>query len=471
MDFLLKSLTEIYNVFIDISPYLLIGLFFAGLFHVLMKKDFISKHIGSSDISSVFKAALLGVPLPLCSCGVIPTALFLRREKASEGATVSFLISTPQTGIDSILPTYGMLGPVFAIFRPLAALITGFIGGIVVNKSSLQIENLNEESEDCTSGCCSSEKEVKENKTFVEKLKEMFNYAFVDFLDDISTHLLLGIIIAGLITALIPPDFFKNYGGDGVLGMLYMVLIGLPMYVCATSSIPIAVSLIAKGISPGAAFIFLVVGPATNVATMTLIGRVLGKKILAIYLSVISISAVVGGFLLNWLYTFMEIPQVKMMHHHHDSKGVMIYIFAGAFLILLLASLYRKYIAKQHGKSTSHSSESSCCSSQTVEAPQTESSCCSSKPTVEPKVESSCGCGCSSKKEEPMIEQSKTETIKVDGMKCNHCANSVISSVSEVSGVDDVSVNLSLKTATITGNFDVSAVKAVIVQAGYTVMN
>ncbi|PID29701.1 MAG: heavy metal-associated domain-containing protein [Candidatus Cloacimonadota bacterium] len=430
MDFLLNISKETYNVFVDISPYLLIGLFFAGLLHILLKKDFIVKHIGSSNLSSVLKAALLGVPLPLCSCGVIPTALFLRKKKASEGATVSFLISTPQTGIDSILPTYGMLGPIFAVYRPLMALLTGFIGGIIVNKSSVRIDE-SSENESCQSGCCSSDSEAEKNLSFREKIYEMFRYSFVEFLDDISAHLTVGIVIAGLISALIPDNFFSNYGGSGILGMLYMIIIGLPMYVCATSSIPIAVSLMLKGISPGAAFIFLVVGPATNAATMTLIGRVLGKKILAVYLSVISISAILGGFLLNWLYTFIDIPEFKVMCHAHDSKSMVTYILAGIFLVFLLISLFRKYVSKGHGKALSGNDEV--------------------------KI--------------PVIKVGNAKTVKVEGMQCNHCANSVIESVSKVAGVEDTAVNLSLKTVTVKGEFDLEKVKKVIAEAGYSVVN
>ncbi len=313
----MKLLNEIFSTYISIAPYLFLGLLFAGLLHVVFKKDFVAKHLGKNNLFSVIKAAILGVPLPLCSCGVIPTALFLRKKKASKGATLSFLISTPQTGIDSIIATYGMMGPIFAIFRPLAAFVTGIVGGIVTNfvekKDEPETLNIEEKFE-----CDTCDVEEPHSHTVLERVTSGLNYAFVEFLDDITIQLIVGIIIAGFISFLIPDNFFADFGGGGFGGMLLMIAVGIPLYVCATASIPIAVSLILKGISPGAAFVFLVVGPATNAATITLISRALGKKLIAIYLTVISVFAILGGLLLNYIFDIVGKPEMLMTHHHED---------------------------------------------------------------------------------------------------------------------------------------------------------
>jgi len=407
--------TSVFFTYLQIAPYLLIGLIFAGLLHIIISKDMIIEHLGNNDWVSAVKAALLGVPLPLCSCGVIPTALHLRKEKASEGATLSFLISTPQTGIDSILPTYGMLGPIFAVFRPLFALITGIFGGLLANRLLINTRPIGESPVINCVGC--DEKSIGE-MTISEKIKKIFTYAFGDFIDDISVHLLIGIVLAGAISYLVPDHFFVQYGGDGFVGMILMALLGIPLYVCATSSIPIAATLILKGISPGAAFVFLVAGPATNAATITLITRVMGKKAAILYLSVIGISALSGGLLLNFIYKYFDNVSVIEHVHLHDGMSLFTVITSFLLFIALAVSFYRK----GSGKMKNHIHET---------------------------------------------EGIKGNIFRVEGMTCHHCASHVKNAVLSVSGVENAEIDLNGKKASVQGNYSIEEVIQSIREAGY----
>jgi len=420
----MKALLQaIWLTYLEIAPYLFIGLAFAGLLHMVFKRDFIAKHLGKNDIWSVIKAALLGVPMPLCSCGVIPTALHLRREKASEGATLSFLISTPQTGVDSILATYGMMGPIFAIFRPIAAFITGLAGGVLANLIHKD-EPISEEEPPSGSSCAIP---AAPPKSLGKKLVNASRYAFVEFLDDISLHLLIGIVLAGIISFAVPEGFFVKYGGNGILGMGIMILFGLPLYVCATGSIPIAVSLMMKGISPGAAFVFLVVGPATNVATITLIAKVMGKRIIAIYLSVIVVFALLGGFALNAIYGALNVDIVK--DHLHSSTGMSPLMIALTLLFSLafIFSLYRRIKGKFSGSLSLQ---------QTLEA----------------------------------VPADTASTIyTIEGMTCNHCVMNATSAIQDVPGVESVIISLHEKKAVVRGKHDAEKIKYAIQQVGYNI--
>ncbi|MCD6176501.1 MAG: SO_0444 family Cu/Zn efflux transporter [Candidatus Cloacimonetes bacterium] len=414
----MKLLSEIFSTYISIAPYLFLGLVFAGLLHVVFKKDFVAKHLGKNNFFSVIKAAILGVPLPLCSCGVIPTALFLRKKKASKGATLSFLISTPQTGVDSIIATYGMMGPIFAIFRPIAAFITGIVGGLITNfveKKEVEVALQHDDKFECDT----CEIEEPHSHTVLERVTSGLKYAFVEFLDDITIQLIVGIIIAGFISFLIPDNFFADFGGEGLAGMLLMIVVGIPLYVCATASIPIAVSLILKGISPGAAFVFLVVGPATNAATITLISRALGKKLIAIYLTVISVFAILGGLLLNYIFDIFGKPDMLMTHNHEDIS-LFSKLLIGVFSILLILSIFR--MIKNKFK----------------------------KPELGGEI--------------------PNKTFLIEGMTCNHCVANVKDSLVKIEGVQNVRINLAKKNAVVDGDYNSDEIKAAITKAGYKVV-
>jgi uncharacterized protein len=340
-----KLLIEIWIVFLQMAPYLLFGLTIAGVLHVFFDRKFIIKHLGENNLFSVIKASLLGVPIPLCSCGVIPTALSLRKNDASKGATISFLISTPQTGVDSIAATYGMLGPVFAIFRPVVSFIMGIIGGYFVNLIDKDgTHHIHEKGQDVCEKCKVKENVTKEDVSFFGRIKEIIYYAYFDFLDDIAANLLIGIIIAGIISFVVPDNFFAMYVNNDLLSMLLMIVAGIPLYICATASIPIAVSLILKGLSPGAAFVFLAVGPATNAATMTMILKEMGKSVFAIYISVIAISSILAGFILNWVFSLFGTESLNLaisMHLHAEDTNIFLSIGSWIFLFFLALSLLR----------------------------------------------------------------------------------------------------------------------------------
>lgn len=420
MQIIYRLLGDILATYLDIAPYLLIGLTFAGLLHVIFKKDFIARQLGKSDFLSVLKASLLGVPLPLCSCGVIPTALYLRKQRASQGATLSFLISTPQTGIDSIIATYGMMGPIFAIFRPVAAFIMGIVGGIASNLlvRDQELEKIREEN---TFHCSSCEVTIPHEHSFLQKMVSGARYAFLEFLDDISLQLLFGVILAGIISFAIPDNFFLKYGGEGITGMLLMMVFAIPLYVCATASIPIAVSLLLKGLSPGAAFVFLVAGPATNAATITLITRALGRKVVIIYLAVIAIFALLGGFALNYVFHLFGRTTADLSHHLHGSSSHYFLILTAVFSVLFVLSLFRKISGKFRKK-------------------QQESPILSTEPIVK---------------------------FRIEGMTCNHCVRHVSEAIGEVQGVTSVIVSLNDKTALVSGDFEPQEIVVAVEKAGY----
>jgi hypothetical protein len=309
MEVVVQFIMDFWSVLADMAPYLLFGFFVAGLLSVYISASFVERHLGGGGIWPVVKASFWGVPLPLCSCGVIPVAASLRKHGSSKGATTSFLLSTPQTGVDSIMVTFSLLGPVFAIFRPIAAFITGLLGGGLVDLSEPgEGQNDTETREDgiCCSACAAQE---KKSSRFFEGLK----YGFITLPADIARDLLIGLIAAGLITALLPDDFFTGLVGTGLGSMLIMMLAGIPVYVCATASVPIAAALMLKGVSPGAAFVFLMTGPATNAAAIAIFKNLLGYRALFIYLGVTAGCALGFGMLLNVIFRAAELPELDAM--------------------------------------------------------------------------------------------------------------------------------------------------------------
>jgi len=298
LDFIQGTLNESFQLLGRMSPYLLFGFFFAGILRVFSSSEKVARHLGEGRVSSVIKAALFGIPLPLCSCGVIPTAISLRRQGANKGATLSFLISTPTTGVDSILATYSLLGPLFAIYRVVASFLAGVFCGLLGNFSLKETP----QPLDVASTCDLCDVNEPHLHSILDKIRFMFHYAFVELLEGIGRWLLLGILIGGVITYLIPQEFIENYLGSGWQAMIVMLVVGIPIYVCATGSIPIVASLMFKGMSPGAGMVFLLAGPATNAATITVLAKELGKKAVALYLISISITSILLGTLLNLIW-------------------------------------------------------------------------------------------------------------------------------------------------------------------------
>lgn len=316
-DVLIGIFRAAYDLFGSMAPYLLFGYFFAGILHVFIRPGAISAHLGTNSSASVIKAALFGVPLPLCSCAVIPAALSLRKEGASKGAVLSFLISTPTTGIDSILATYSLLGLFFTVYRVAASFITGVLSGFLAN---IMLPDVKDAPSADVCSRCHSDGEIPSEGVY-GRIRRVFTYAYGDLLKDSGPSLIVGILLAGVITFLIPPEIVETHLGYGIAPMLIMLAVGLPMYVCATASIPIAAALMMKGLSPGAAFVFLVAGPATNMLTMSVVAKSLGKRALFIYLFSITVSSIGMGTILNYFWKGLDL-NYGISHIHQQKEMI-----------------------------------------------------------------------------------------------------------------------------------------------------
>ena len=291
---------EVLSLINEMSPYLLLGFFFAGVMHAFIPGMVYNRYLGGKGFKSVFYGALFGVPLPLCSCGVLPTAMSLRKQGASKGATASFLISTPETGVDSIIATYSVLGLPFAVIRPVAAFCNAIMGGWLINKFGDKDEVVPVDAS-ATTCCCHHKQEETHHEGFLGKMREALRFGFVEMIEDIGKWLVIGLVIAGLITVFVPDEFFALFRGNTQLSMLLVLCIAIPMYICATGSIPIAVALMMKGLTPGAALVLLMAGPACNMASILVINKTLGRKSLVLYLVSIITMAILWGHVVDYL--------------------------------------------------------------------------------------------------------------------------------------------------------------------------
>lgn len=310
VDFLTTVLLQTFAVLHDGGIFVLLGFAIAGLLHVLIDTDRIARHLGSRSLRSATVAALFGAPLPLCSCGVLPAAMALRKKGASREATLSFLITTPETGVDSIAVTYAFFGPVLAVVRPVVAVVTGLVAAVVSLRSpALDADTAPEGPEACDAcgaeapGAAPDLPEGHEDAALppVSKLRAAARYAFVDLFDDLGFWLAFAFVLAGILSALLPSDFFARLLPGTIAPMLVMVAVGVPLYVCASASTPLAALFVAKGASVGAALVFLLVGPATNAATIGAVSRVLGRSFLKIYLGSIIGVAIAAGLAVDLL--------------------------------------------------------------------------------------------------------------------------------------------------------------------------
>ncbi|MBP7830621.1 MAG: permease [Kiritimatiellae bacterium] len=306
MNTALGILAEFWAVLAEMAPYLLFGFFVAGLLSLVLSARTVERHLGGRGLGPIVKASFWGVPMPLCSCSVIPVATSLRRHGASRGATAAFLLSTPQTGVDSLLVTYSLLGPVFAVFRPIAAFVSGLLGGYLVEAFGGNPTEPPAAEHCACAGCAPA--------GGLQRLAQGLRHGFVTLPRDIGKELLVGLALAGLIAALLPETFFADVLKPGPLQVLAMMALGIPLYVCATASVPIAAALIAKGVSPGAAFAFLVTGPATNAATLLTLRKLLGGRAAALYLGTIVATALGGWLLLDGLFTVGGLPALHADH-------------------------------------------------------------------------------------------------------------------------------------------------------------
>ncbi|MCP4313610.1 MAG: SO_0444 family Cu/Zn efflux transporter [Bacteroidetes bacterium] len=389
--------TELAGLVNEMSPYLLLGFFFAGLLRVAFPTRIITRYMGGGNFRSVLNASLLGVPLPLCSCGVLPTGIGFFKNGASRGSTTSFLISTPQTGVDSILATYAMLGLPLAIIRPVVALFTGVGGGVLANWADRK-EN-GKKGQDHKAEPRSELQSKSEPEPVQERsVKELFRYGFVELLQDISKWLIIGMLAAALLSVLIPSDFFTASISNEYLSMIMMLAASVPLYICATGSIPIAAVLIMKGLSPGAALVLLMAGPATNIATMAVIGNAMGRRSLWVYLISIIGGALLFGTLVNelipreWITGWMTPGKTEHIHEH--SAGWFQWVASGALVLLILNGYIMKLVVRQRMR----------------------------------------------KEEKVKMENMGTQfyTYRVEGMTCNHCKASVEKGLSNMGAITEV---------------------------------
>lgn len=415
MEYIKEYFIVLFNLSADMAPYLLLGFLFAGILKVLLPPDLMSKYLGKSSFSSVLNATILGIPLPLCSCGVLPAGISLNKNGASKGASVSFLISTPQTGVDSILVTWSMLGLPFAIIRPIAALITGITGGLLTNKLEKEKPKV-------------KHKKIKiQDKARKPFVKEIFRYAFIEMLNDIAKWLIIGLLIAAFIEVIIPDNFFQEFKINGILGMLIILVASIPLYVCATSSVPIAAVLLLKGISPGALLVFLMAGPATNAAAITVIGKNMGKRSLAIYLSTLIAGSLFFGILIDYFLPHSWFAPVLdyMGGHEHSLLPKWLNYLSVAFLVFMLLLNYinvlrYKFMTKGN-KSTDFSIQI------------------------------------------PVL------TISVEGMTCQHCKRKVEEGIHYVAGVTAVNANTDENIVEIHGQeISTETIKDTIEELGYS---
>jgi uncharacterized membrane protein YraQ (UPF0718 family) len=302
-------LAETWHVVADSAPYLLFGLFAAGVIHAFIPSEGVARHLGRGRVRPVLKAALFGIPLPLCSCGVLPAALGLRKKGATKGATVSFLVSTPETGVDSISLTYALMDPVMTVARPVAAFATAVAAGAA--ESLFGRDEPTAEPPPSSCGC--REEALPESAGRLARAREGLRYAFGDLLGDLAPWLAVGFLGAGLIHVFVPADLVGAHLGSGFLPLLAMLVVGVPMYTCATAATPIAAALVLKGLSPGAALVYLLAGPATSAASLTVVAGTLGVKTTLRYLAAISCGALAAGAGLNWIYGALGLSAQAMV--------------------------------------------------------------------------------------------------------------------------------------------------------------
>ena len=423
------------------SPFLLLGFLLAGLMHAFIPGQIYSRYLAKPTFSSVLYAALFGIPLPLCSCGVIPTAMSLRREGASKGSVASFLIATPQTGVDSIIATYSLMGLPFAIVRPFIAFLTALFGGQMVNAvdkvPSPALPREGEESQHnkpveahCECGCGHNHEHSHEHEhSFIGKLKEALSYAFLEMMEDIGKWLMIGLIVAGLITVFVPDSFFEVFKDNSLASMLLVLCFSIPMYLCATGSIPIAVALMLKGLTPGAALVLLMAGPACNMASILVINKVMGRKTLITYLASIIIGAVGFGLAIDHLLPReWFIPTIAPSAECcHEETPLFYWICTGVLVLLLINAAWHHY---HGGHSHCHCHDTETCASQ--------------------------------------IKKHNME-ITIKGMNCNHCRANAEKAILACQGVTSASVDLASGKAQIDGNADINDIRSAIEALGFSV--
>lgn len=347
----MNLLSIFWNLVIESAPWLLLGYLIAGIIKQVIPSEWVQKQLAKPGLLSISKGAFIGAPLPLCSCGVIPTALAVRKAGASKGATASFLVATPETGVDSIAFSYAMLGPIFAIARPIGALVSAVVAGVLVHKFDTEEENSQPQA--AANSCCSMQKSqtVEPRPSLGSALLQAVQYGYGRMIADTAKWLFIGLTAATLVTAYVPQSFFLQWG-DGLIAMIVMVVVGLPMYICATASTPVAASFLFAGLSPGAALVFMLTGPATNIATMGVIKEQLGLRSLVAYLVGVIVTAILAGLLLNQLYARFDWPLQLAAMAHGEEFSLWRELAAFALSLLVLRVWFSKLVDKFRAPAT-----------------------------------------------------------------------------------------------------------------------
>jgi len=475
---LVAILREVWTLWLEMGIYLVFGFAIAGILSRILKTEFIARHLGPNSLGSIAKASLIGVPLPLCSCGVVPVALSLHQRGASRSATVAFLISTPETGADSILVTYALLGPVFAIVRPIAAFLNGLLGGAMVAIAESNGKKMQRDQSDCGSDSASEvvrfasltstlrcadatshtaaaiadgpgaaispsaaaiadgpdasqpapqpASQPTQRVSLLRNAALAFRYGFMDFPREIAGWLVFGIILAGILAHFLPKDFMSLHLGSGFKAMAVMALIGIPLYICSTASVPVVSMMVMHGgLSAGAALVFLICGPATNAASLMMIIKTLGRKTAALYLTSIVITAFACGYLLDLLYTSAGTSLGRQAEHMHEkmAPGWLAGAGAAGLALVVLGALGRNAADKLRARKE--------------------------------KTEMS---------KQPEI----AHELKVTGMTCENCARHVAEAAKSVAGVTAATVDLKKGIVRVAGaGSDRAALVQAIEAAGY----
>lgn len=393
-DFLYAILLASWDMLQQASIYIIFGLLVGGMLKMFLSPAYVAAHLGNGRFSSVFKAALLGIPIPLCSCGVLPAATSLKKQGANNGATTAFLISTPESGVDSISITWALLDPIMTVARPVSAFLSAFAAGCAENffnppgKGKQTSPDLSCPIDNCCDGVDCPPDEHKKHHGLLEKLRIGSKYAATDLWADLAGWFFVGILLAGLISVLVPDAVIAKYLGGGLSSMLLMLTFGIPLYICATASTPIAAAFIMKGVSPGTALVFLLVGPATNVTSLSVLIGLLGKRATALYLLSIAIISVLCGLAVDAIYLSLGISAVAAVGKAAEVLPHWLMLSSTLLLLALsirpLTTIVLGWFGKgdgcgcgtescdsghNHGHSHDHSSDSSCSCGDSSEQP------------------------------------------------------------------------------------------------------
>ena len=302
----------------EAAPWLLLGFLFAGLLKAFIPADIILRYIGGGDIKSILTATLVGIPLPLCSCGVLPTAMMLYKQGSSRAAAIAFLIATPATTVTAIILTLAMLGWRFTAAYVATAFIVAIGTGLLAllflkSKAGTSAVNVTENEagsscgSDTTAGTstCRCEKGRPGTDGYLkEKLRMVFHYGFIEMMDDIGHWIIVGLLIAAVIYKLMPAAVVENYMSEGASALVLVAIISAPMYICSTAAVPFVAALIATGMTPAAGLVILILGPATNVSTILVVARTMGKKTTLFYAASIMVISIGVAYIVSlggWL--------------------------------------------------------------------------------------------------------------------------------------------------------------------------